>query len=58
MMMSPENKKNSSKTEVFWGRFEKSGSIKDYLKFHKARLKEELAQEEPKTLKPAKSKTR
>jgi hypothetical protein len=36
--MTPTNKKNSSKTELFWDRFEKSGSIQAYLRFHKARL--------------------
>ena len=35
--MTQTTKKSSSKTELFWSRFEKSGSIQAYLRFHKAR---------------------
>lgn len=38
--MTQTKKKNSSKTELFWDRFEKSGSIQAYLRFHQARQKE------------------
>lgn len=48
--MSPNAKKNSSKTELFWSRFEKSGSIQAYLKFHASRQK---AGVEPKVKKTA-----
>lgn len=41
--MSPNAKKDSSKKELFWKRFEKSGSILAYLKFHAARQKEDFA---------------
>ena len=41
--MTPTSKKSSSKTDLFWSRFEKSGSIKAYLKFQEAKLAEEAA---------------
>lgn len=41
--MTQTKKKNSSKTELFWDRFEKSGSIQAYLRFHKARQSEAKA---------------
>ena len=43
MDMTATKKKSSSKTELFWSRFEKSGSIKAYLKFQEARQAEEAA---------------
>ena len=51
--MTSDDKKSSSKTDLFWGRFEKSGSIKAYLKFNEARQAEEAA---PKRAQPAPSK--
>jgi len=42
-MMPNTNKKSSSKTDLFWGRFEKSGSIKAYLKFQEAKQAEDAA---------------
>jgi len=36
-MMSPAKKKTPVKSELFWNRFEKSGSIQAYLRFHQAR---------------------
>jgi len=41
--MTATAKKSSSKTDLFWSRFEKSGSIKAYLKFQEAKLAEEAA---------------
>jgi hypothetical protein len=35
--MNSKNKKSSSKTEIFWNHFAKSGSIQAYLRFHQAR---------------------
>lgn len=35
--MNPTKKKSSSKTELFWSHFEKSGSIQAYLRFNEAR---------------------
>jgi hypothetical protein len=35
--MNSKTKKSSSKTELFWNHFEKSGSIQAYLRFHEAR---------------------
>jgi hypothetical protein len=40
--MTTAAKKNSSKTELFWDRFAKSGSIQAYLRFHKARQSESV----------------
>jgi hypothetical protein len=39
--MTAAAKKSSSKTELFWTRFEKSGSIQAYLRFHQARQEKE-----------------
>jgi hypothetical protein len=36
--MTQPTKKTSSKDELLWNRFEKSGSIQAYLRFQKARL--------------------
>jgi hypothetical protein len=35
--MNPDKKKSSSKIELFWSHFEKSGSIQAYLRFHQSR---------------------
>jgi len=35
--MNPDKMKSSSKTELFWNHFEKSGSIQAYLRFNQAR---------------------
>lgn len=35
--MAIQKKKSSSKTELFWNRFEQTGSIQAYLRFHAAR---------------------
>ena len=43
MDMNSQTKKSSSKTHLFWSRFEKSGSIKAYLKFQEAKLAEDAA---------------
>ncbi|HXB97928.1 MAG TPA: hypothetical protein VNZ54_07735 [bacterium] len=42
--MNSKNKKSSSKTELFWNHFEKSGSIQAYLRFHQARQEGQNAQ--------------
>jgi hypothetical protein len=49
--MPTKTKKTSSKTELFWSRFEKSGSIQAYLKFHASRQK--AAEPAPKASKVA-----
>jgi len=54
MDMTDTEKKSSSKTDLFWSRFEKSGSIKAYLKFQEARQAEEAA---PKRVPASKRKT-
>jgi hypothetical protein len=46
-MMTQTKKKTSSKTDLFWERFEKSGSIQAYLRFHQARQKAEKAVKRP-----------
>lgn len=55
IMMSPDAKKTSSKAELFWNRFEKSGSIQAYLKFHASRQKEASGAKVKKA--PARNKT-
>jgi hypothetical protein len=52
--MTQTKKKSSSKTELFWDRFEKSGSIRAYLKFHEARLGEEKPQPAKRAVKAGK----
>lgn len=53
--MSPAKKKTPVKSELFWDRFEKSGSIQAYLRFHQARQVE--SKDKPVAKKPA-TKTR